>query len=192
MQARGTHSPVSVFQAIVGISALRRCSGPWSVLRPSLGLRAIWRCSGPAPVLRPLVGLRAIGGAPAQRQCSGPSALVSSVLPHIGPRYGHVVGAPTSRRCPDSKTKHRRPAPRSTRPNNGMQRTEGGSGGRAGLRAFWCPPPPLIPGVRLLLSRFSAQELRSGYDENTASGYRYQCHYYSTTLKAGCSQNSCP
>ena len=80
MQASGTHSPVSVFQAIVGISALRRCSDPLSVLPSIAGMPAFvgapahGRCSSPALDSGPLAVLRAIVSAPGHRRRSGPSA----------------------------------------------------------------------------------------------------------------------
>lgn len=76
-----------------------------------------------------------------QRRACG----ILSVL-RLSVGFQAMVGASAS--VPRQQTEDRRPARRSARPNQGVQRTVGGSGGRASLGAFWCPPPPLTPGVR--------------------------------------------
>jgi hypothetical protein len=134
--------PMVSAQPMVGTQAYCQCSGPSAVLGPCSALRRIGgapaygRCSGALAVRRSMVGAhnpwsvrtthgrcaqpmvgpwsvrKPIGSAQAHWQCSGPSSVHKA--------HGRC-SCPSS--VPRQKTEDRRPAPRSTRPNKGVQAT---------------------------------------------------------------------
>jgi len=143
----GTHSP------LLGLTAHCRCSGPLSVLKlivgaqapqsvrrpivgthsPLLGLTA--HCWDSQPIVgthSPLSVLRSIVDTPVHCQYSNPTVGAPVHCQYSNPTVGApvhcrcsspTVGAPVHCRCPHRKTEGRCPAPRSTRPNKGVQAT---------------------------------------------------------------------
>jgi hypothetical protein len=121
-------SPLLALRRMVGAPAHGRYASPWSVLwrmvgaRPMVSAPAHYQCPSAWPVLRPIVGTQ--GQYHAHGRCSGAwsvrKPMVSALAHGQCPTHGQCSG-PWS--VPIQKTAARRPAPRSTQPNKGVQAT---------------------------------------------------------------------